>query len=110
MDSLYIDVIHSTTDLRGGLRKARDLARPAVLDMTINERQGYDGYGSTYYDERDDDSRDGRRGRDGEDGRGEAGGRRDEDDDDDELTHKDVMFFPYGAVVFWGCSEAEVRS
>lgn len=100
MDSLYIDVIHSTTDLRGGLRKARDLARPAWGGDEVNGR-AHEGSPRSiyyYYDGDDDDSR----------GRSGGGGGEDEDDDDS-LTHKDVIFFPYGAVVFWGCSEAEVR-
>lgn len=82
MDSLYIDVIHSTTDLRGGLRKARELERPAwEADQYAD---GEDGYGDGYDEEQ-------------------------EDEGDDAVTrHKDIMFFPYGAVVFWGCSEAEV--
>lgn len=95
MDSLYIDVIHSTTDLRGGLRKARELERPAW------EADGYadgeDGDGDGYDQEQE-----------GVDGT-VVGGDGGEDEGDDAVTrHKDIMFFPYGAVVFWGCSEAEV--
>lgn len=116
MDSLYINVIHSTTDLQGGLRKARDLARPAGYAGGDGDgggsgdhgeqQQDHDGHGrSWYYD--DDHSRDSRGGRgDGRDG-GSQG--REEGEDDEDLTHKDVIFFPYGAVVFWGCSEDEVR-
>ena len=81
MDSLYIDVIHSTTDLRGGIRKARALARRAWEDVPEEDEEGED------YE------------REGE-----------EEEDDDVVTHKDVIYFPYGAVVFWGCSEAEVRT
>lgn len=92
MDSLYIDIIHSTTDLRGGLRKAREFTRPA-WDPASGESSS-----PFYYELEDDDDHDTGRGADG-----------DEDDDDDSLTHKDIMFFPYGAVVFWGCSEVEVR-
>ncbi|CAM9509315.1 unnamed protein product [Choristocarpus tenellus] len=71
MDSLYIDVLHSTTDLESGLHKARDFDRPAWKDD--GEKGG--GYATTDMDGVDD--------------------------------HKDVIFFPYGCVVFWGCSEAE---
>lgn len=87
MDSLYIDIIHSTTDLRGGLRKARELDTAAGV---------VDSDRSFYYDVDEDEGQDRRSG-------------AEDDEDDDSLTHKDVMFFPYGAVVFWGCSEAEVR-
>ncbi|CAM9838804.1 unnamed protein product [Ascophyllum nodosum] len=80
MDSLYIDVIHSTTDLRGGIRKARALARRAWEDVPEEDEEGED------YE------------REGE-----------EEEDDDVVTHKDVIYFPYGAVVFWGCSEAEEK-
>lgn len=86
MDSLYIDVIHSTTDLRGGIRKARALARRSWEDIPLEEEEGEDG---------------------DEDGEGEDEGEG-EEDDDDVVTHKDVIYFPYGAVVFWGFSEAEV--
>ena len=103
-DRLYIDVIHSTTDLRGGLRKARDLERPAWEDVVDEEEEGGGGGGS-YDAGAVRDRRAGRR-------EGSGGRERDEEDDDDNdvVTHKDVMFFPYGAVVFWGCSEAEVCS
>ncbi|CAM9733974.1 unnamed protein product [Ectocarpus sp. 13 AM-2016] len=98
MDSLYIDVIHSTTDLRGGLRKARELERPAwEADEYADEEDGYrDGY-----DQEQEDA----------DGTGVGGGGGGgEDGGDDAVTrHKDIMFFPYGAVVFWGCSEAEEK-
>lgn len=91
MDSLYIDIIHSTTDLQGALRKARELEQPAGAGTGGSDS-------SPYYYEADDDTRDRRAGGDGG------------DEDDDVLTHKDIMFFPYGAVVFWGCSETEVRT
>lgn len=98
MDSLYIDVIHSTTDLRGGLRKARELERPAwEADQYAD---GEDGYGDGYDEEQEDV---------GGTAVGGGGGGGGEDEGDDAVTrHKDIMFFPYGAVVFWGCSEAEV--
>ena len=101
MDSLYIDVIHSTTDLRGGLRKARDLERPAWEDVVDEEEESGDGgsYDAGAVKER----RAGRR-----EGSGSRGREEEEDDDNDVVTHKDVIYFPYGAVVFWGCSEAEV--
>ncbi|CAN0250453.1 unnamed protein product, partial [Ectocarpus sp. 8 AP-2014] len=95
MDSLYIDVIHSTTDLRGGLRKARELERPAW--EADEYADGEDGYGDGYDQEQEN-----------VDGTGVGGGG--EDEGDDAVTrHKDIMFFPYGAVVFWGCSEAEEK-
>ena len=116
MDSLYIDVIHSTTDIKGGLRKARDLERPAWdgdEDMDGEGDGGYagggggghgDGYG--YGDEPDEDG--GPWERAAADG-GETEEREQRRGAADVVTrHKDVVFFPYGAVVFWGCSEAEV--
>lgn len=111
MDSLYINVIHSTTDLQGGLRKARDLARPAGYAGAAGgdhgeQQQDHDDHGSSWYYD-DDNSRDSRGGR-GDGGDGGSQGRE-EGEDDEDLTHKDVIFFPYGAVVFWGCSEDEVR-
>lgn len=104
MDSLYIDVIHSTTDLRGGIRKARDLARPAWEDVEEEggEEGGSWGGGNLggRYDAGVDDDR----------GDGERRGRGREREDNDVVTHKDVIYFPYGAVVFWGCSAAEVST
>lgn len=107
MDSLYIDVIHSTTDLRGGIRKARDLARPAWEDVAEEggEEGGDWGGGSSWGVNADagveDDGGDGDR-------RGRERADVDEAENEDAMTHKDVIYFPYGAVVFWGCSEAEV--
>ena len=123
MDSLYIDVIHSTTDIKGGLRKARDLERPAWEGDGYVDGEDGEGYGDGYgYGSGDGGD---------EEGGGSVGGgsggvpwesaaegeidqdqeheRGTEDDGADFVTrHKDVVFFPYGAVVFWGCSEAEV--
>ncbi|CAM9762808.1 unnamed protein product [Discosporangium mesarthrocarpum] len=78
MDSLYIDVIHSTTDLESGLHKARDF-----------DRSAWDG---------DDD----------DEGRGYGYAAPDLSDAENSFQ-KDVIFFPYGCVVFWGCSEAEEK-
>lgn len=108
MDSLYIDVIHSTTDIRGGLRKARDLDRSSLEDAQSRDRdtgqkRGGDGSdGERSYDAGIDDDR-------GEGQWERRGDGEQDEDDDDVVTHKDVIFFPYGAVVFWGCSEVEVR-
>lgn len=127
MDSLYIDVIHSTTDIEGGLRKARDLERPAWEDDGYVDGEDGEGYGDGYgygpgggADEEGGDSVGGSGGVPWETAaKGEMGQEREreqeqergtEDDGADVGTrHKDVVFFPYGAVVFWGCSEAEVQ-
>eukprot|EP00752_Nemacystus_decipiens_P006908 g6202.t1 len=134
MDSLYIDVIHSTTDIKGGLRKARDLERPAWEEDVYVDGEDGDGYGDGYgYGYRYGYGSDGGGDEEGGDsvGGGSAGiqwetaaeGEMDrdqerehehergtEDDGADFVTrHKDVVFFPYGAVVFWGCSEAEEK-
>ena len=143
MDSLYIDVIHSTTDIKGGLRKARDLERPAWEDDGYIDGEDGEGYGDGYgYESGDGGGGGGEEEEEGGDSVGgsggipwetaaegemdqeqerererERGGGRElehdhgaEDDGADLVTrHKDVVFFPYGAVVFWGCSEAEVQ-
>lgn len=127
MDSLYIDVIHSTTDIKGGLRKARDLERPAWKEDGYVDGEDGEGYGDGYGygsggagDEEGGDSVGGSGGVPWETAaEGETEQEREqvqehdrgtEDDGTDFVTrHKDVVFFPYGAVVFWGCSEAEVQ-
>ncbi len=104
MDSLYIDVIHSTTDIKGGLRKARDLERPAwEEDEDIVDGEDGGGYGDGYGDGAHEEGG-------GPWERARADGEAEQEHGADVATrHKDVVFFPYGAVVFWGCSEAEVR-
>lgn len=130
MDSLYIDVIHSTTDIKGGLRKARDLERPAWEEDGYVDGEDGEAYGDGYGygsgggggDEEGGDSvggsggvpwetaADGEMDQDREREREREHERGTEDDGADFVTrHKDVVFFPYGAVVFWGCSEAEVQ-
>lgn len=114
MDSLYLDVIHSTTDIRGGLRKARDLERSALgEDGYMDGEEGVDDFGGITDEERGDSGGGGRGGAGAGGGgktqqeqEGGAGG----DGDVDAPRHKDIMFFPYGAVVFWGFSIAEVRA
>lgn len=129
MDSLYVDVIHSTTDLRSGLHKARDLERPAGVVESFEEGGWEEECHSTGVDDDDtgsinvgsvdlefevEDDREGESG--GSDGRWKGEDDKDRDrqleEEKDEannvVTHKDIICFPYGAVVFWGCSEVEV--
>lgn len=113
MDSLYINVIHSTTDLRGGLRKARDLARSAGDAAAAAAAAGvHDDDGGSSGRRQDSFGRgSGGRGGRGSHKSGGSHGREEEEEEEEEgYTHKDIMFFPYGAVVFWGCSEKEVRA